>query len=406
MPTACLKHRPDKTGRGHEKEDIEQLFRHVREKDHSAVLDDILDLVNKNGPEWVQTHIYEDDRGKQLIRFLKKYFSSGDCTAERVAAFLERAMRKLTNYEFNVNFRKQFALKAAWFWVGLSLDMMHDVEEAIAYLLRRRGKEAPHDDKRDDDDSADNATSFNDGDDSRMETEFSAKDDNDSDDEKVLEESNQNRGHDFGQDGEDAGTITAAPMGDSAVKPAVPSTAAPTSTKASSKAMKQPIPPLPHHPDDDIVVDDLDRNDLKLALREQGLSIAGATKPLRERLRNHLKEKRRVRLMEENEAQSDGNGCEVDEVAQKCEEVMDEEKKEEVEEKKAVVENEVAKAPPPPPPKSVNRPPQCSLFDSPKKPRYARYGLDEPADGRYHDYDEVGKSEMQWILTVFSVENG
>ncbi|KAK1735736.1 inner centromere protein [Skeletonema marinoi] len=111
-------------------------------------------------------------------------------------------------------------------------------------------------------------------------------------------------------------------------------------SKQTTAASQQPPPPLPHHPHDDIDVDNLKWNDLRKIVKQHGLSTAGRKFELQERLRSHLEEERRVRLVEWNEVH--GGGV-VEEVVEEevCDEVMEEEKK--VEENEEVVETEVTK---------------------------------------------------------------
>jgi len=122
-----------------------------------------------------------------------------------------------------------------------------------------------------------------------------------------------------------------------------PTTAQPTAaaqSKQTTAASQQPPPPLPHHPHDDIDVDNLKWNDLRKIVKQHGLSTAGRKFELQERLRSHLEEERRVRLVEWNEVH--GGGVVEEEVEEEvCDEVMEEEKK--VEENEEVVETEVTK---------------------------------------------------------------
>eukprot|EP00984_Skeletonema_dohrnii_P011675 scaffold4688_cov77-Skeletonema_dohrnii-CCMP3373.AAC.1 len=121
----------------------------------------------------------------------------------------------------------------------------------------------------------------------------------------------------------------------------MPATAQSKKQTTTITALQQP-PPLPHHPHDDIDVDNLKWNDLRKIVKQHGLSTAGRKFELQERLRSHLEEERRVRLVEWNEVHGGGG---VEEV---CDEVMEEEKEEEkkvevVEEKEEVAETEVTK---------------------------------------------------------------
>ena len=97
-------------------------------------------------------------------------------------------------------------------------------------------------------------------------------------------------------------------------------------SKQTTAASQQPPSPLPHHPHDDIDVDNLKWNDLRKIVKQHGLSTAGRKFELQERLRSHLEEERRVRLVEWNEVH--GGGV-VEEVVEEevCDEVMEEEKK-------------------------------------------------------------------------------
>eukprot|EP00985_Skeletonema_marinoi_P028356 scaffold24649_cov73-Skeletonema_marinoi.AAC.1 len=92
----------------------------------------------------------------------------------------------------------------------------------------------------------------------------------------------------------------------------MPTTAQPTAAAqskqqaATTASQQQPPPPLPHHPHDDIDVDNLKWNDLRKIVKQHGLSTAGRKFELQERLRSHLEEERRVRLVEWNEVHGGG----------------------------------------------------------------------------------------------------
>ena len=124
-----------------QEEAVKQLFQHVHQNDHIAVLDGILDLVNEFGPDWVQEHVYCGVRGDELKRFLMEYFSLEDDRAtERVAAFLKYAIGKLQYLDVK-DFRQKYTTenekrvqsetmpRGAWFWIGLFLEMRCNVED-------------------------------------------------------------------------------------------------------------------------------------------------------------------------------------------------------------------------------------------------------------------------------------
>ena len=127
-----------------------------------------------------------------------------------------------------------------------------------------------------------------------------------------------------------------------------------TTTANDAKPAGQPTEPMqqttatshpPHHPHDDIDVDNLKWNDLRKAVKKHGLNTAGRKFELQERLRNYLEEERIKRLAEWRMKENVG---EV-EVVEEYDEVMEEEEKKEEEHdeveimKKVEVETKVTK---------------------------------------------------------------